>query len=530
MGGFFQGLFATDFMPHIMCLRTPGVIRLHVVSDLLIAAAYLIIPIGLLRVMHMRKDLAFDWMFVLFAGFILSCGATHVLAVVTLWTPFYRFEGLIKAVTAGLSLATAVLLIHLIPQITRLPSPDQWRRAEERFRLVVESVPNAMVMINRAGEIALVNRQTEQWFGYAREELLGQAVEVLLPERFRNAHPAHRIDFFAKLGAPGPSQGTMGLGRELFARRKDGSEFPIEVGLNPLETEEGPMVLSAIVDATGRKRVEENIREFNRILELQVSERTAALREANRDLEEFAYVASHDLKAPLRVIDNCSRWIEEDLEEHLSGETRDNMNLLRKRVRRMEKLLDDLLDYARIGRVTDSRYAETIAGDAMIRNVLELLAPGSFAVNVSARFAAIEVRAMPLQQVLLNLIGNAIKHHDKGTGRIEVTVEDRGPLYEFAVSDDGPGIPAQFHNQVFKMFQTLRPRDQVEGSGMGLAMARRYVEVSGGKLDLESEEGKGSTFRFTWPKQPRENNHHQDSNILKGRVAEPNGNAVSQTL
>jgi len=222
----------------------------------------------------------------------------------------------------------------------------------------------------------------------------------------------------------------------------------------------------------------------------------------NRDLEEFAYAASHDLKAPLRVIDNASKWLEEDLEEHLSDETRESMNLLRGRVMRMEKLLDDLLEYSRIGRSVDERYAEVIPGDALMDNVLALLSPPEgFTVNVSSKFADIRIRKMPLQQILMNLIGNAIKHHDKKTGRIEVTVEEDESAYAFAVKDDGPGIPAQFHDQIFMMFKTLKPRDQVEGSGMGLALVRKHIAVFGGTLNLEAREGKGSTFRFTWPKQ-----------------------------
>lgn len=222
----------------------------------------------------------------------------------------------------------------------------------------------------------------------------------------------------------------------------------------------------------------------------------------NRELEEFAYAASHDLKAPLRVIDNTSKWIEEDLRDHLSGETRENMDLLRSRVYRMERLLDDLLDYSRVGRVADERYTETLSAQALIDDILLLLSPpDTVTVKVDASFASIRIHRMPLQQIMLNLIGNAIKHHDKKTAFIEVTAEDRGTHYSFAVADDGPGIPVQFHEAVFKMFQTLKPRDQVEGSGMGLAMARKQIERAGGALELRSGEGRGCTFQFTWPKQ-----------------------------
>jgi signal transduction histidine kinase len=243
------------------------------------------------------------------------------------------------------------------------------------------------------------------------------------------------------------------------------------------------------------------LQQANEALLASLAERDRALR-ANKELEEFAYAASHDLKAPLRVIDNATKWLEEDLQEYLSDETREHLDLMRKRVGRMEKLLDDLLNYSRIGRTADARFAEVVAGDALIDNVLELLGrPPGFAINVGAGFAGIRVCRMPLQQILMNLVSNAIKHHGEKTGRIDLTVEDRGTHYAFAVKDDGPGIPTRFHEQIFRMFQTLKPRDQVEGSGMGLALVRKNVEAFGGSFDLDSGEGKGSTFRFTWPKQ-----------------------------
>jgi PAS domain S-box-containing protein len=251
------------------------------------------------------------------------------------------------------------------------------------------------------------------------------------------------------------------------------------------------------MDITARK-VEEAEREK---IAAKLARYTRALERSNLELDAFAYAASHDLKAPLRVIHNASTWIEEDLAGHLTAEAQENMDLLRSRVRRMDRLLDDLLEYSRIGRETDDRHTEAISGTVLMENILGLISPPEgFFVDVSSALAGIKVFRMPLQQILINLISNAIKHHDKKAGRIEVSVVDMGDLLRFSVKDDGPGIAAQYHEQIFKMFQTLKPRDQVEGSGMGLALVRKHVDVAGGELKLESAVGQGSTFSFTWPK------------------------------
>jgi len=236
-------------------------------------------------------------------------------------------------------------------------------------------------------------------------------------------------------------------------------------------------------------------------LESELVQTVEQLRATNRELDQFAYAAAHDLKAPLRVIGTAAQWLTEDLAPHLTEETRGYTGIMQNRLSRMEKLLDDLLEYSRIGRGQEADPQSVITGAELLEDIIALLAPKpGFAVLPDAAFAQTAVHRMPLQQVLMNLIGNAIKHHHKPAGTVRLSAEDLGPRYEFTVTDDGPGIDAQFHQQVFDMFRTLSPRDEVEGSGMGLAMVRKHVESLGGQITLESRPGQGSRFRFTWPK------------------------------
>jgi PAS domain S-box-containing protein len=369
--------------------------------------------------------------------------------------------------------------------------------SESRLRTVIDTALDAVVSMDHHGHVSDWNKQAEIIFGWSSDEVMDRKLaELIIPAKYRDAHHQGLQRFLTDGTGP-----ILNRRIELTATNKQGESFPVELAVTTQKLETTYQFTAFIRDITERKAAEDQIRRFNETLEQRIRERTAQLEIANRELEDFAYIASHDLKAPLRVIDNASKWLEEDLQAHLTPDTRENMDLLRGRVGRMEKLLDDLLEYSHIGKSADDRFTEVVSGDVLMDNILELLSPpAGFTVVVSPGFAGIHVPRMPLQQILMNLISNAIKHHDKKTGRIDVGVEDHGATYTFSVKDDGPGIPEQFHDQVFKMFQTLKPRDQVEGSGMGLAMVRKNVEVFGGTLDLDSAKGKGSVFRFTWPK------------------------------
>ena len=223
------------------------------------------------------------------------------------------------------------------------------------------------------------------------------------------------------------------------------------------------------------------------------------LKKSNNELEKFAYIASHDLKSPLRAIDAISVWLEEDLKPHFNEESTKNIKQLKNRIHRMECLLDDLLQYSRIGHQEEK--TKKVKASEIIDDIIHLISiPDGFSISYSKRMEEISVNRIPLYQIFNNLITNALKHHDKEKGHIRIEAEDLGNQYQFSVIDDGPGIDKKYYNKIFEMFQTLRPRDEIEGSGMGLAMVKKIVNTEGGDISIESFLGKGSRFILTWLK------------------------------
>lgn len=353
---------------------------------------------------------------------------------------------------------------------------------DPRYRGLLEAAPDAMVVVDEAGDIVLLNLQAEKQFGYSRDELIGQQIRNIIPEGF-----AERLIADDLRSATEALAQQIGTGIELVALRKDGTEFPIEIMLSPLESAEGTLVTAAIRDITVRRAAEATLAGTIKDLE-----------RSNEELGQFAYIASHDLQEPLRMVASYTQLLARRYSGQLDADADEFIAYAVDGAARMQRLIGDLLAYSRVGTM-GLDLTEVSAQDSLDQALRDLRGAIDDAAATITHDSLPMVLADPSQltQLFQNLIGNALKYQDSGAPHIHVSATPIEGGWSFSVRDDGLGIEPAYFEKIFGMFQRLHGRDEFSGTGIGLAICRKIVDRHGGTITVESSPGQGSTFTFT---------------------------------
>src|ERR1700722_15575186 len=352
-----------------------------------------------------------------------------------------------------------------------------------KYSGLLEAAPDAMVVVNQGGEIVLLNVQAEKQFGYRRDELVGQKVKNIIPEGF-----AERLIADGTRTAADALAQQIGTGIELRGRRKDGSEFPIEIMLSPLESSEGILVTAAIRDISVRKAAEANL-----------LEKVAELNRSNEELGQFAYIASHDLQEPLRMVASYTQLLSRRYKGKLDSDADEFIAFAVDGAGRMQRLIQDLLTFSRVG-TKGKELLATSSEEALQQALINLRGAieQSGAQVTHDLLPSVVADETQLIQLFQNLIGNGIKYQKNGAPKVHVSAaRNGGDKYTFSVQDNGLGIDSQYFEKIFGMFQRLHKREEFAGTGIGLAICKKIVERHGGKISVESKVGEGSTFHFS---------------------------------
>lgn len=390
----------------------------------------------------------------------------------------------LEIMLSPLKSAEGILVTAAIRDITvRRAAELHLAQMESRYRGLLEAAPDAMVVVDQHGEIVLLNVQAERQFGYHRDELVGQPVTNIIPAGF-----AERLISDALRSAADALAQQIGTGIELTGLRKNGTEFPIELMLSPLESADGTLVTAAIRDITRRKAAEAHL--LRKLDELYRS---------NEELQQFAYIASHDLQEPLRMVASYTQLLAKRYKGRLDSDADEFIAFAVDGASRMQRLIQDLLTYSRVG-TKGTELVETSSDEALryaLVNLRGAIEEGGALVTHDP-LPSVLADEMQLIQLFQNLVGNAIKYQGEGVPQIHVSARRNGEdRWIFSVQDNGLGIDSQYFERIFGMFQRLHKREDFAGTGIGLAVCKKIVERHGGKISVESEPGHGSTFRFS---------------------------------
>ncbi|MBD2595476.1 GHKL domain-containing protein [Nostoc spongiaeforme FACHB-130] len=410
---FFDFFLSQNFIPHGHCyLWQPELVWLHILSDCIISFSYYSIPLMLVYFIRKREDVPFKNIFVLFSAFIISCGTTHLMEILTLWYPYYWLSGTIKALTAIISFYTVLTLIPLLPQALTLPSPAQLEAANQALQVEI-------------AERKLVENELRQY----KERL-----EELVEQRTIELATANKQ-----------------LQAEIMQRQK----------------------------SQGR-----------------MAELLQELKNTNQELNDFAYIVSHDLKAPLRGIGLLSEWLINDYADKFDEEGKDLINKIIKRVKKLQNLIDSILEYSRVGRIREEKREVNLHN--IITDVIEILEPSKdIQIEVSENLPTIYCEKTKIEQVFQNLLSNAIKFLGKPQGKIIIACQEKAEYWQISVTDNGIGIEEKYFTKIFQIFQKLSSTEDPTSTGIGLSIVKKIVEMYGGVTWVESTVDQGSTFFFT---------------------------------
>ena len=358
------------------------------------------------------------------------------------------------------------------------------KESDARYRGLLEAAPDAMVVVNQNGEIVLLNLQAESQFGYHRDELIGQQVKNIIPEGF-----AERLHADGLRSTAAALAQQIGTGIELSGRRKDGSRFPIEIMLSPLQSAEGILVTAAIRDITERKNSE-----------VHLVKTVEELKRSNDELEQFAYIASHDLQEPLRMVASYTQLLAKRYKGRLDSDADEFIAFAVDGSTRMQRLIQDLLAYSRAGS-GNKALRQVSSEDALNDAVTNLRATieESGAVVTHDPLPAVTTDESQLTQVFQNLVGNAIKYRSDAAPLVHISAKNGGNEWTFSVRDNGIGIDPQYFERIFVLFKRLHGREEYQGTGIGLAICKKMLERLGGRIWVESQPANGSTFFFALP-------------------------------
>jgi PAS domain S-box-containing protein len=370
---------------------------------------------------------------------------------------------------------------------------EELNKTRAMFEGLFEFAPDAIIAVDFEGRIVQVNRQTERLFGYTREELLSTDHDILVPERFKKKHLENRKEYMS-----GPHTRHMGTGLELYGRKKDGSEFPVDIALGPMQIGKDLVVLAVVRDFTERKSWAKALRESNEVL----LRRNLELKRAYKDMESFSYAASHDLRSPVITIEGFSKMLLEDYAGKLDDNGKDLLNRISNSAKKMNRLIADLLAFSRVSTKEILKYDFNM--EELARKLVADLTP-----TLGGRVIKFEIKQMPsaygdlfmMDQVLLNLLSNAIKFtQTRETARIEVGGYSEKDENVYCVEDNGIGFDMQLSARLFGLFQRLHSSKETEGTGIGLVIVKNIVEKHGGRVWAEGRPDKGAKFCFTLPR------------------------------